>query len=275
MASKELIREIEKSAGSDSTLDQLDAALARSQSLVTEADDVVGHFVARARSAGHSWTDIGERLGVSKQAARQRFSARMSDVGRERFMPRLQRCLVNAAELARRDGCAEVGTPHLLWALATSEGVAANALARVGLDIGRLEAAVRASMLGTGLVAETAPSEGPEVVEALHAATSFAVERGHDYVGTEHLLFVLAGDRGSIPNRLLGQLNVSFADTKRELEACIAPEGRKTNKRRRRKVPETACSFCGRTDCDKIVAGPGVYICGDCARLAVEISQSP
>ncbi|MGH8925528.1 MAG: Clp protease N-terminal domain-containing protein [Acidimicrobiia bacterium] len=275
MPSEGSLRQIGKRAASGSTLDQLEAALAQAQSLANEADDLVGYFVARARGAGHSWTDIGERLGVSKQAARQRFKVSVSEVGRDRFMPRLQRCLVNAAEFARGDGCAQVGTPHLLWALATSEGVAANALARLGLDIGRLEAAVRASMMGTGIAAETAPSEAPEVVEALTAATSFAMERGHDYVGTEHLLFVLAGDRGSIPNRLLGQLKVSFADIKRELEACIAPGGgRKTPSRRRRKIPEPACSFCGRTDCARLVAGPGVFICEDCARLAVEISQS-
>lgn len=275
MPSQALVRNVEKSAATDSPLDQLTAALAQAEQLMIEADGVIDYFVARARQAGHSWTNIGEQLGVTKQAARQRFSGQVAGVGRERFMPRLQRCLIKAWELARLDGCSEVGTPHLLWALATSDGVAANALARVGLDIGRLEAAVRASMMGSGNAKEADPSEAPEVVDALNSATGFAMQQGHSYVGTEHLLFVLAGDPGSVTNRLLTQLNVSFADIKKELEACVNTKSQKQASRRgRRRQSEPNCSFCGRSDCDRLVRGPGVFICGDCARLALEINTS-
>ena len=38
------------------------------------ADRLLDHFVAHARGSGMSWTDIGARLGVTKQAARQRFT---------------------------------------------------------------------------------------------------------------------------------------------------------------------------------------------------------
>jgi hypothetical protein len=37
------------------------------------ADGLIEHYVGAARAAGLSWTLIGERLGVSKQAARQKF----------------------------------------------------------------------------------------------------------------------------------------------------------------------------------------------------------
>lgn len=268
-----MIRVIEDS--SEGPLDQLTAALSQGERLTAEADALIDHFVAKARRAGHSWTDIGQRLGVSKQAARQRFVTQVERAGRERFMPRLQRCLAMAGELARRDGCQFVGTPHLLWALATSEGVAANALSRVGLDLRLLEAAVRASVPGTGAPAEIVPEEAPETTEALSAAASLAVQRGHDYVGTEHLLFVLAGDPGSITHRLLSQFGVGFADIKRELQACFSAKGTRTKQReRRRRRQDPTCSFCGRLEVpnDRLVAGPGVFICGDCARLATEIS---
>lgn len=276
MVPSPLIRGVEQSSISAEPLDQLTAALTHGERLDSEADALIDHFVAKARHAGHSWTEIGDRLGVSKQAARQRFSAPVGKVGRERFMPRLQRCLINAAELARRDGCAEIGTPHLLWALATNEGVAANTLARVGLDLGRLETAVRACMPGTGSPTDTAPDEAPALVEALTKATGIAIQRGHDYVGTEHVLFALAGDPGSITYRLLAQLGMSFADIKRELEACVPTKrGRTGAQRRRRRRQDPLCSFCGWSGGtgDRLVCGPGVFICGDCARLAVEISS--
>jgi hypothetical protein len=57
-------------------LDRIEAALAVSEELTSGADDLIGQFVAEARAAGYSWTEIGQRIGVSKQAARQRFAQR-------------------------------------------------------------------------------------------------------------------------------------------------------------------------------------------------------
>lgn len=41
--------------------------------LRTLTDDALGHCVERARAAGHSWQEIGDTLGTSRQAAFQRF----------------------------------------------------------------------------------------------------------------------------------------------------------------------------------------------------------
>src|SRR5260370_4152906 len=57
-------------------LDRVEAALVVSQELASGADELIGQFVAEARRAGCSWTEIGQRIGVSKQAARQRFAPR-------------------------------------------------------------------------------------------------------------------------------------------------------------------------------------------------------
>ena len=39
----------------------------------TETDALLRSAIAAARSAGHSWAAVGEALGISKQAAQQRF----------------------------------------------------------------------------------------------------------------------------------------------------------------------------------------------------------
>jgi hypothetical protein len=49
------------------------AATLLGQELIREADRLVDLAVHDAREAGQSWTAIGERLGISKQAARRRF----------------------------------------------------------------------------------------------------------------------------------------------------------------------------------------------------------
>jgi ClpX C4-type zinc finger len=54
--------------------DELLASLARIQAVVQQIDDAVRDHVAILRERGISWTRIGEALGVSKQAAWERFS---------------------------------------------------------------------------------------------------------------------------------------------------------------------------------------------------------
>jgi hypothetical protein len=54
--------------------DQMLASLAQIQTAVSQADAAVHDHVAVLRERGISWTRIGEALGVSKQAAWERFS---------------------------------------------------------------------------------------------------------------------------------------------------------------------------------------------------------
>jgi hypothetical protein len=54
--------------------DELLASLARTQAVVAQADAAVHDHVAILRDRGISWTRIGQALGVSKQAAWERFS---------------------------------------------------------------------------------------------------------------------------------------------------------------------------------------------------------
>ena len=54
--------------------DELLASLARIQAVVSQADAAVHDHVAILRDREISWTRIGQALGVSKQAAWERFS---------------------------------------------------------------------------------------------------------------------------------------------------------------------------------------------------------
>src|SRR5712691_3611539 len=94
----------------DSPLDRVEAALAVGEELTSGADDLIGQFVDEARHAGCSWTEIGQRIGVSKQAARQRFTQRPGVAGNLEWRPRLLACLQAARREASADGAAEVGT---------------------------------------------------------------------------------------------------------------------------------------------------------------------
>jgi hypothetical protein len=71
-----LVHYVEDHAPGSDPLGQVETAYAAARELSDSADQLINHFVMRARAAGLSWTQIGTRMGVSKQAARKRFPIR-------------------------------------------------------------------------------------------------------------------------------------------------------------------------------------------------------
>lgn len=255
-----------------SALDRVEAALAAGEELTAGADELIGLFVDEAREAGFSWTEIGQRIGVTKQAARQRFTRqpqpRMnSDL---EWRPRLLACLQAAGREAAADGAAEVGTHHQLLGL-FHEGVAAAILEKLGIRADAARAASRELFFAGGQPGDQPPPDSAEARRAVQGAARLARQAGHPYVGTEHLLCVLALDPGTRARRVLSQLGASIPAIKKEL-ACYTGIGQR-RRRRRGKAAEGACSFCGkpRTSQLPLVAGPGVWICADCLGLCNEI----
>jgi hypothetical protein len=267
-----LVRAVGQRAG-DAPLDRVEAALRIGEELATGADDLIGHFVAEARQAGCSWTQIGERIGVSKQAARQRFTlqpapARLGGLAQQ---PRLAACLEAAAREAAADGAAEIGTHHQLLGL-YQEGEAAAILEKLGIQADQVRRAARSMFPSGGEPGERPPPESAEARAAVDGAAALARRAGLGHVGPAQLLGALALDPGSRARRVLGHLGASIPGIKKELECYISP-GRQRRRRRPGKVAGQHCSFCGKTAADgvRLVAGPGVWICADCVRLAGEI----
>jgi hypothetical protein len=258
-------------------LDRIETALAVSEELISGADELIGRFVAEARHAGCSWTEIGQRIGVSKQAARQRFAqppvaggtAPQSKTAPE-SKPRLLACLEAAGREAAADGAAEIGTHHQLIGL-FHEGVAAAILERLGVRADAVRTAAHELFPGEGPPAQRPPPESAEARDAVQRAAALARRGGCGHVGTEHLLGALALDPGSRGRRVLSKLGVSIPAIKKELECYISPRQRR--RRRRGKAAGQACSFCGkpRTSDLRLVAGPGVHICAECVGLCNDI----
>ena len=267
MVDRLLVEETHRAALGATPLERLAAAAAKSAALSADADALIDHFVSEARRSGSTWTEIGELLGVTKQAVRERFVDRVDIAGRERFLPRLQRCVTAAHDLAQRHGSGRVEPSHLLLALTSNEGIAGVVLDRLGVTSAKLTAHLGPS-LGEGGPTTAAPTESQDFIETLRCASAFALERRHEYVGTEHVLFVLATDPGARTRRILEVLGVDVADIKRELAACVTIKP--ARRRRRSRRGGDRCSFCGSTNPENLMRGPGVAICTTCARVATE-----
>src|SRR3954470_1163441 len=120
----QLAQDVVARAASDEPLMRLSAAVLTAEDVRDRADELLDRFVEAARAAGHSWTEIGGVLGVTKQAAQQRFVP----PGASDFAA----LLALAERHARSFGHHYIGTEHVLLALLEDTGLAADALSRAG-----------------------------------------------------------------------------------------------------------------------------------------------
>jgi hypothetical protein len=216
-------------------LHRLQTASAIVRELSEIGDAVLGYFVDQARHAGHSWSEIGEALGVSKQAAQQKQSARTllgpNSPTLERFTPRARGALTGAERVAQEWGHGYIGTEHLLLALyGQPEGLAAVILNSAPLTREAAEAAVNQIVPRGGASAGPSRSYTPRVMAALNGALAAALELNHNYIGTEHLLLGLLAGNG-VAARVLSQAGIRRETVLGAVEAALAqnPKGSQSN----------------------------------------------
>jgi ATP-dependent Clp protease ATP-binding subunit ClpA len=284
VTTRALIDAVSAQAGSGDPLVLLETAIMVAAETGATADAMVEHYVAGARAAELSWTVIGDRLGVSRQAARQRFAHRVGSGGsisaeRSAVAPRLAACLEAAQAAADADDSVP-GTQHLLLGLLHA-GVAAGVLDHAGVTREKIRAAA-ARLFEPAVV--TGDAGRPRRVvgdggaeSALAIAARMAARRGQSEVRTEHLLLELAIDDGASSRRVLDDLGVDVAQVKKELNQMLPPFPRRAREKRPRgkgncDPRDRSCSFCGSADPARpMVTGPGVWICAGCVTLATDI----
>lgn len=204
-----LIEEVEERSPSAEPLDLLATAASQVTEVNDTADALLSHFVDRTRRAGHSWTEIGAALGVTKQAVQKRFTGeRREPKGWERFTDRARQVVsVHAPAASEEFGHNYIGTEHLLAAMwGEPKGLAAKALDASGITrqqvMDGIEARVPRGTQGRG-------GFTPRAWIAVENSTNVALDLGHNYVGTEHLLLSLMTGVGGIAEEILGEHDVT------------------------------------------------------------------
>jgi ATP-dependent Clp protease ATP-binding subunit ClpA len=253
VTAQDLAEAVRERAAGDDPLVLLQAAVVVAGEVSGAADELIEQYVGAARAAGVSWTLIGERLGVSKQAARQKFAHRLgagdvTGAAAEAVVmtPRLAACL-EAAQVAADGDDSVPGTQHLLLGLLHA-GTAAAILDRLGVTREKIrEASARlfepAVIAGPGDEPRRVIGDG-DAEQAVSEARRLAAARGQSQVRTGHLLFCVALDSGSSARRILNDLGIDPAQVKRELQGQLAPVQRR--RRRGRGIgTNRACPVCG------------------------------
>lgn len=199
----ELIKNVEGASQDD--LLQLEAAAAKARELGELGDSLLNHFVDRSRRSGHTWAEIGEHLGVTRQAAQKRFvDSAGSSITMERFTMRARRALDSAVDAALGFDHSYVGTEHLLLGLFDDpEALAAKVLATLGMKRDHVAANI-ASSVGRGpSPAAGRPPFTPRAAKVLEEAINASVDLGHNYQGTEHILLGLYRGQDGLAKQIL------------------------------------------------------------------------
>jgi hypothetical protein len=185
MTLQELIEQVDTELPDADALAKVGAAQRRARALNDIGDQLVDHYVAQARANGASWSQIGDALGVSKQAAQQRRAGGQY----ERFTLRARNVVVRAQDRARALRHPAVTTEHLLLALIDEgEGIAAKVIAAMAGPLDTVAEAVSAGLTpGTGPQPIHVPF-AEDCKKVMDEVREQVIGLGHNYVGTEHML---------------------------------------------------------------------------------------
>jgi ATP-dependent Clp protease ATP-binding subunit ClpA len=123
----------------------------------------------------------------------------------------------------------------------------------------------------------------PRSKKVLEIALREALQLGHNYVGTEHVLLAIVREGEGVAWQALAGLGLRGKHVRKTvLDILSGTYASPTGGKRLVKPPKEVaageyvlCSFCGkaRPDVEKLISGPGVYICNECVALCDEIIE--
>lgn len=131
----------------------------------------------------------------------------------ERFTDRARRVIVLAQEEARSLQHNYIGTEHILLGLIREgDGIASKALSSKGVDLESARKQVE-EMIGKGAVAPSGHIPfTPHAKQVLELSLREALQLGHSYIGTEHILLGLIREGEGIGTQVLIKMEVDLGD---------------------------------------------------------------
>ncbi|MCA1841112.1 MAG: Clp protease N-terminal domain-containing protein [Actinomycetota bacterium] len=214
----EQLAQFVREAARDEPLDQVARAAELQVHLADLSDQLVGHFINEARRAAHSWTAIGDVLGVSKQAAYQRHQTRSAYY---RFSEEAQLGFEAAQHQAKQLRHNYVGTEHLLLGmLAEPRTIAGRTLPQLGVSLEALRSRV-IELEGEGnrdlFLAPTTLTPRAKKILDLALRTSFA--SGYKNVYSPHIVLAFLDAKEGIAGELLKEAHIAIE----ALESSLLP----------------------------------------------------
>jgi ATP-dependent Clp protease ATP-binding subunit ClpC len=144
----------------------------------------------------------------------------------ERFTDRARRVVVLAQEEARLLNHNYIGTEHILLGLISEgEGVAAKALESLGISLEAVRQQVE-EIIGTG----SSSPQGhipftPRAKKVLELSLREALQLGHNYIGTEHILLGLIREGEGVAAQVLQKLGADLGRVRQQVIQLLSGYG--------------------------------------------------
>ncbi len=136
----------------------------------------------------------------------------------ERFTDRARRVLVLAQEEARLLNHSFIGTEHILLGLIhEGEGVAAKALEQLGVSLEAVREKVEETIGLSGTSPTGSPPFTPRAKKVLELSLREALQLGHNYIGTEHMLLGLVREGEGVAAQVLISLGADLAKVRQQV----------------------------------------------------------
>jgi len=182
-----------------SPLERLTAASMMAAGLRSRGDQLLDQFVDEARAQGVSWSDIGDVLGTTKQAAQQRFAV-LADPAPDQAPFGLTAAaggVLRAAESeARALGHHYIRPEHIVAGLlAQPEEMAAIALTELGVTADAVHAAIVARLGRADPRPTGSMGVAPQTKRLFELARSTGRSLCHRCPRTEHILLAAVSPR--------------------------------------------------------------------------------
>jgi ATP-dependent Clp protease ATP-binding subunit ClpC len=136
----------------------------------------------------------------------------------ERFTDRARRVLVLAQEEARLLNHSFIGTEHILLGLIhEGEGVAAKALEQLGITLEAVREKVEETIGLSGSAPSGSPPFTPRAKKVLELSLREALQLGHNYIGTEHMLLGLVREGEGVAAQVLVSLGADLSRVRQQV----------------------------------------------------------
>jgi ATP-dependent Clp protease ATP-binding subunit ClpC len=146
----------------------------------------------------------------------------------ERFTDRARRVLVLAQEEARLLNHNFIGTEHILLGLIhEGEGVAAKALESLGISLEAVREKVEETIGPAGSATTGSPPFTPRAKKVLELSLREALQLGHNYIGTEHMLLGLVREGEGVAAQVLVNLGADLSRVRQQVIQLLSGYGNK------------------------------------------------
>ncbi len=136
----------------------------------------------------------------------------------ERFTDRARRVLVLAQEEARLLNHSFIGTEHILLGLIhEGEGLAAKALESLGISLEAVREKVEETIGPAGSAPTGSPPFTPRAKKVLELSLREALQLGHNYIGTEHMLLGLVREGEGVAAQVLQSLGADLPRVRQQV----------------------------------------------------------